>query len=70
MMWASLLGLGVSAAAYGLRRNRNGNLMRPVQNLMNNFRSPKAGQMQPNMAAALTEFSKDLTPNKNPLTNK
>jgi hypothetical protein len=41
MMWASLLGLGVSAAVYGLRRNRN--MMRPVQNAMNNIRTRTAG---------------------------
>lgn len=70
MIWGSLLGLGVSAAAYGLRRNRNGNgnMMQPVQNLMNNFRTRNNVQI-PNMAA-LTEFSKEIVPNKNPLTNK
>ena len=39
MLWASLLGLGVSAAAYGLRRNQNRNMLRPVQNVMNNIRN-------------------------------
>jgi hypothetical protein len=68
MMWASLLGLGVSAAVYGLGRNRNRNMLDPVQNVMNNIRTRTAGQM-PN-AAAITEFSKELVPDKNPLTNK
>jgi hypothetical protein len=68
MMWASLLGLGVSAAVYGLGRNRNRNMLRPVQNVMNSIRTRTAGQM-PN-AAATTEFSKELVPDKNPLTNK
>ncbi|MDW7618018.1 hypothetical protein SC499_26040 [Peribacillus simplex] len=68
MMWASLLGLGVSAAAYGLGRNRDRNMLRPVQNVMNNIRTQTAGRM-PN-AAAITEFSKELVPDKNPLTNK
>ena len=39
MLWTSLLGLGVSAAAYGLRRNQNRNMLRPVQNVMNNIRN-------------------------------
>ncbi|MED3692197.1 hypothetical protein P4534_26020 [Peribacillus butanolivorans] len=68
MMWASLLGLGVSAATYGLGRNRNRNMLVPVQNVMNSIRTRTAGQM-PN-AAAITEFSKELVPDKNPLTNK
>jgi Na+(H+)/acetate symporter ActP len=62
MMWASLLGLGVSAAAYGLGRNQNRNMMAPFQNLISNFRTRNSGQM-PNMAA-LTEFSKELAPNR------
>ena len=67
MMWASLLGLGVSAAAYGLGRNRNRNRLLPIQNIMNNIRTRTAGKM-PN-AAAITEFSKELVPDKNS-TNK
>jgi hypothetical protein len=68
MMWASLLGLGVSAAAFGIRSNRNRNMLRPVQNVMNNIQTRTAGQM-PN-AAGITEFSNELVPDKNPLTNK
>lgn len=68
MMWASLLGLGVSAAAFGIRSNRNRNMLRPVQNVMKNIQTRTAGQM-PN-AAGITEFSKELVPDKNPLTNK
>lgn len=62
MMWASLLGLGVSAAAYGLRRNRNKNMLQPFQNLLSNVRFKKFSQM-PNLAG-LTEFSKEIIPNK------
>ena len=71
IIWASLLGLGVSAAAYGLRRNgnRNGNRSAPIQNFMSNFRMQIDGRI-PKMATSLTEFSKDLTPNKNQLTSK
>lgn len=68
MIWASLLGLGVSAAVYGLRRTQNRNMTNPLQNLMNNFRFNNALQM-PKMAN-LTEFSEELVPNKNSNTNK
>ena len=68
MLWASLLGLGVSAAAYGLRRNQNRNMLRPVQNVMNNIRTRTTGNM-PNVAA-ITEFAKELVPDIKSLTNK
>jgi hypothetical protein len=68
MIWGSMLGLGVSAAAYGLGRNRNRNVTVPVQNLMKNFQSRNGSQM-PRMAA-LTEFAKEIAPNKNPSSNK
>ena len=68
MIWASLLGLGVSAAAYGLKRNQNRNMLRPVQNVMNNIRMRTTGNM-PNVAA-VTEFAKELVPNIKSLTNK
>ncbi len=68
MIWTSLLGLGLSAAAYGLSRNRNRNMLSPVQNLMKNFQFRNIAQM-PKMAN-LTEFSKELVPNKNSNTNK
>jgi hypothetical protein len=68
MMWASLLGLGVSAATYGLKRNQNRNMLRPVQNVMSNIRTRTAGNM-PNVAA-ITEFAKELVPDIKSLTNK
>jgi Na+(H+)/acetate symporter ActP len=68
MMWASLLGLGVSAAAYGLRKNQNRDMLRPVQNVMNNIRTQTAGNM-PNVAA-ITEFAKELIPETNSLRSK
>ncbi len=68
MIWASILGLGISAATYGLSRNRKRNMLSPVQNLMKNFQFRNIAQM-PNMAN-LTEFAKELVPNKNSNTNK
>lgn len=68
IMWATLLSLGVSAATYGLGRNRMRNILNPVQNIMSNIQTRTAGRM-PN-AVALTEFSKELVPNKKPYTNK
>ena len=34
-----MLGLGITAAAYGIRGNQNRNMLRPVQNVMNNIRT-------------------------------
>lgn len=67
MIWGSLISLGVSAAAYGMRRNRNRNMFRPIRNFMNNLR---IGTVQKPNTAGLTEFSKELIPNKNQNTNK
>ncbi|MBA9026173.1 MULTISPECIES: hypothetical protein [Bacillaceae] len=68
MMWASMLSLGISAAAYGLSRNRTRNMMIPVQNLIDNFRLRNDGQMS--KMANVMEFSKELVPDKDPFTNK
>lgn len=68
MMWTSMLGLGVSAVSYGVRRNRNRNMMNPIQNLMNNFRFRNAGQTS--KMANLTKFAKEFVPNKDSNTNK
>lgn len=68
IMWASLIGLGLSAATFAFRRNRNNNMLNPFQKLINNMNFRKAGKM-PNMTA-LTEFSKEIMPNKNPMKNK
>ena len=58
-MWVSLLGLGVSAAALGLRKNRNRFV--PIKNLMNHFQFRNNEQMT-KMANAITEFSTELVP--------
>jgi hypothetical protein len=68
LIWGSLLGLGVSAAAYGLSRNQKRNMLLPFQNLINNSRFGKNVQ-NPNIAG-LTEFANELVPNKNPFSKK
>jgi hypothetical protein len=64
MMWTSLIGLGVSAAAYGMKKNRkNGDLSRSIQTAMSSMQNANLGR---NMASAFSEFSKELMPkNKN-----
>ncbi|WP_205439578.1 hypothetical protein [Peribacillus alkalitolerans] len=73
MLWATLIGLGVSAAAFGIGRNRQNNIADSAQSLMTDFKLPNLGKM-PKMAA-LAEFAEELTPNtmknnsNNPSTN-
>jgi hypothetical protein len=55
-MWASLLGLGVSAAIIGMAKGRRRDFTPPFQNAIENF-APKIGTMN---TAALTEFSEEL----------
>ncbi|MED2945050.1 hypothetical protein P4284_08985 [Bacillus swezeyi] len=65
-MWMTLLGLGISLAAFLFRRNGNKN--NPVQNLMKNFNQKTNS---PNVASSLVnEFSNELTPNQNAFNNK
>jgi hypothetical protein len=60
MMWTSLIGLGVSAAAYGLKKNRkNVDLSRSIQTAMNSIKNANVGR---NMASAFNEFSTELMP--------
>jgi hypothetical protein len=62
MMWTSLIGLGVSVAAYGMRKNRkNGDLSRSIRTAMNSMQNPNVGR---NIASALNEFSKEIVPKK------
>lgn len=67
MLWATILGLGASAAAYGINRTRTRNMKKPLQNVMNTVKTPFKGQI-PN--AVLAEFAKELAPDKNSLPNK
>lgn len=57
-MWASLLGIGVSAAVFGVTRGKRKDFALPFQNAVKNF-SPKTNlNLMDN--AALTEFSEEL----------
>ncbi|WP_428909583.1 hypothetical protein [Niallia sp. Krafla_26] len=58
IMWTTLIGLGASAAAYGMRRNRNVDISRTVQNAMNTMRNG-------NMNHAMAEFAQELMPKQN-----
>lgn len=66
-LWASLIGLGVSAAAIGLKRNGSMRMPNPVQNFMNNTKKPDVTRLT---QLALAEFSKEITPDKNSLDDK
>ncbi|MGZ4159930.1 MAG: hypothetical protein ACXVNF_03905 [Neobacillus sp.] len=57
-MWASLVGLGISAAVFGVTRGKRTVNALPLQNLVKNFK-PKADLNMMNNAA-LTEFSEEL----------
>ncbi|WP_102275714.1 hypothetical protein [Cytobacillus massiliigabonensis] len=68
IVMASLLGLGISAAAYGLKRNQSSNMLRPIQKVMNSMQMGRNGDKQTNLA--LAEFAKELGPDLKSLTNK
>jgi len=61
--WASLLGLGLSAAVFGITRGKRRDFALPFQNVMKNF-SEKTNfpslNVNVNDNAALTEFSEEL----------
>ena len=57
-MWASILGLGISAAVFGLTRGKQKYNTQPFQNLLQSFKPMnKVNQMND---VALTEFSEEL----------
>lgn len=67
LLWASLLGIGVSAAAIGFKRNGSIKLPDPVSKVMSNVKKPDISQFT---QLALAEFAKEITPNKNSLDDK
>ena len=61
VMWTSLIGLGVSAAAFRIKRNKNrSNGNRALQNMMNKVQSN--GNFQAANIAGLAEFAKEIIP--------
>jgi hypothetical protein len=68
-LWASLIGLGLSAAVFGLTKGKRREFALPFQNVMKNF-SEKTNLPNLNVMdnAALTEFSEELT--ESALNNK
>ena len=57
-MWASILGLGISAAVFGLTRGKRKYNTQPFQNLLQSFKPRNNVNLMSN--AALTEFSEEL----------
>ncbi|MEH7177744.1 hypothetical protein [Neobacillus vireti] len=57
-MWASLIGLGISAAVFGLTRGKRKNITMPIQHLVQSF-TPKTNLNHMNNTA-LAEFSEEL----------
>lgn len=68
MLWASLVGIGLSAAALGLGRNRDRNMLRPLRYAMNRMKNRVVNQM-PN-TAAMTEFADEFMPDPDISNNK
>jgi len=60
-LWASLVGLGLSAAVFGITRGKRKDFTLPFQNVVKNF-SEKANLPRINVMdnTALTEFSEEL----------
>ncbi len=57
-MWASLLGIGISAAVFGVTKGKRKDLAPPFQNMVKKF-APKTNlNLMDN--AAITEFSEEL----------
>lgn len=76
MVWASVIGLLVSAAAYFFRRNQGTQSMpqqgkqtnNSIQNIMNSLTATKSNNPIPN--AVMAEFAKELLPENTNQTNK
>ncbi|WP_141433611.1 hypothetical protein [Bacillus sp. 03113] len=69
MFWWSLLGIGVSAAAYRMRRTQSrAQIMNAVQSMLRN-KNTKTKPFRTPHEAAITEFSNEISPNKKPYSN-
>lgn len=64
VLWASLIGLGISAATYRFKKNRNPKM----QHFMNNMRT--RNNIIPNMNNIIAEFSQELIPTDDTHTKK
>ncbi len=62
-LWGSIIGIGIGAALVSLGKNRN--MMDSIKNMTNNVNLDQKGSMPNFNLAALTEFSKELTPKQN-----
>ncbi|MDQ0976471.1 hypothetical protein QFZ31_006349 [Neobacillus niacini] len=56
-MWVSLIGVGISAAVFGLTRGKRKNIIQPFQDVIQSF-TPKDNMNFNN--TALAEFSEEL----------
>jgi hypothetical protein len=56
-MWVSLIGVGISAAVFGLTRGKRKNIIQPFQDVVQSF-TPKDNMNFNN--TALAEFSEEL----------
>jgi hypothetical protein len=56
-MWVSLIGVGISAAVFGLARGKRKNIIQPIQDVVQSF-TPKDNMNFNN--TALAEFSEEL----------
>lgn len=61
-IWGSIIGMGIGAALVSIGKNRN--MMDSVKNMTNNMNFGQKGSMPNFNLAALTEFSKELTPKR------
>jgi hypothetical protein len=57
-LWASLLGVGISAAVFGLKRGKRNNIAVPFQDVVQSF-TPKTN-LNGMSNTALAEFSEEL----------
>ncbi|WP_223595590.1 hypothetical protein [Neobacillus bataviensis] len=58
-MWASLVGIGLSAAVLGVTKGKRKDMALPIQNAVKNM-VPKFNNINTMNTAALTEFSEEL----------
>jgi hypothetical protein len=59
ILWASIIGIGVGAAAFGAKKGNGNTMKKPIQNIMNTINKKSKNIQMPNFAMA--ELSKELT---------